>query len=151
MTGYRSVRDLDWPLLIVTLALCALGVLQIYSATVGTKWSDAWWKQIIWVGTGLAMMWVAAMFDYHVLLTQITYLYLTAMVVLAATTFAGSKVFGSTRWIKIGGFTLQTSEFVKIVLILAVARYLTEMKNGTSLTWGDLGRLAPSSWFPWRW
>jgi rod shape determining protein RodA len=123
------------------LALCALGVLQIYSATIGTKWQDAWWKQIIWVATGLAMMWVAAMFDYHVLLTQITYLYLTTMVVLAATTFAGSKVFGSTRWIKVGGFTLQTSEFVKIILILAVARYLTDMKTGATLTWGDLGKL----------
>ncbi len=49
---YRPLRDLDWPLLIVTLILCGSGVLQIYSATQGTKWADAWWKQIVWVARG---------------------------------------------------------------------------------------------------
>src|SRR5581483_3351059 len=58
---YRPLRDLDWPLLIVTLILCGLGVLQIYSATQDTRWADAWWKQIVWVATGLAMMWVVSM------------------------------------------------------------------------------------------
>jgi rod shape determining protein RodA len=137
----RSLRDLDWPLLAVTLVVCGLGILQVYSATIATKWHDAWWKQILWVTSGLAMMWVAAMFDYHALLGRVTYLYLAAIVVLAGTTFAGSKIFGSTRWIKVAGFTLQTSEFVKIVLILVVARYLTETKSGSSLTWADMGKL----------
>jgi rod shape determining protein RodA len=137
----RSIRDLDWTLLVVTLALCGLGVLQIYSATLSTKWEDAWWKQIMWVVTGLVMMWVAANLDYHALLSRVVYLYLAAMVVLVATTFAGSKVFGSTRWIKVAGFTLQTSEFVKIVLVLVVARYLTDIKAGAALTWKDLAKL----------
>jgi rod shape determining protein RodA len=137
----RSIRDLDWTLLVVTLALCGLGVLQIYSATLSTKWEDAWWKQILWVVTGLVMMWVAANLDYHALLSRVVYLYLAAMVVLVATTFAGSKVFGSTRWIKVAGFTLQTSEFVKIVLVLVVARYLTDIKAGAALTWKDLAKM----------
>jgi rod shape determining protein RodA len=137
---YRSIRDLDWPLTIVTLALCGLGILQIYSATAATKWQDAWWKQIIWVVTGLAIMWVAASIDYHALLGRVLYLYAGAVVLLLATAFAGDKVFGSTRWIKVGGFTLQTSEFVKIVLILVVARYLTDFQ-ADELEWKDLARL----------
>ncbi len=137
----RSIRDLDWTLLAVTLALCGLGVLQIYSATLSTKWQDAWWKQIIWVVSGLVMMWVAASLDYHALLSRVAYFYLAAMAVLVITTFAGSKVFGSTRWIKLAGFTFQTSEFVKIVLILVVARYLTDIKAGVPLTWRDMGKL----------
>jgi rod shape determining protein RodA len=141
MPVYRSIRDLDWPLLIVTLALCVLGVLQIYSATLATKWQDAWWKQIVWVLTGLVIMWIAAMFDYHQLLGRVTYLYIGALVLLVATTFFGNKVFGSTRWIKVAGFTLQTSEFVKIVLILLVARFLTEAKSGSTLSWKELGKL----------
>ncbi|HMF74339.1 MAG TPA: rod shape-determining protein RodA [Bryobacteraceae bacterium] len=137
----RSIRDLDWLLVAVTLALCGLGVLQIYSATLSTKWEDAWWKQIVWVVTGLVIMWVTANLDYHALLSRVTYFYLGAMAVLVMTTFGGTKVFGSTRWIKVAGFTLQTSEFVKIVLILVVARYLTDIKAGAALTWGDLGKL----------
>ena len=120
MNFYKSIRDLDWPLLIVSLALCALGTLQIYSATLGTKWGDAWWKQIVWVGSGLVMMWVVASLDYHFLMGQVFYLYAAAVALLITTAMVGNKVFGSTRWIRVGGFTLQTSEFVKIVLILLV-------------------------------
>jgi rod shape determining protein RodA len=148
--GYRSLRDLDWPLMVVTLALCALGILQIYSATNSTKWADAWWKQIIWIGTGLVMMWVTSTIDYHALLERVPYFYIGAVFLLLVTLFLGNKVFGGTRWIRLAGFTLQTSEFVKIVLILLVARYLTDAKllgsaeklnGGKNLTWSDLGRL----------
>jgi len=127
---YRSIRDLEWPLLFITLALCGLGILQIYSATSGTRWQDAWWKQIVWVGTGLAIMWVVSLLDYHSLLGHRTfYMYIGAVVLLIATAFIGNKVFGSTRWIKIGAFTLQTSEFVKIVLVILIATYLTSLKS----------------------
>lgn len=148
--GYRSLRDLDWVLLAVTLSLCGLGILQIYSATNSTKWADAWWKQLIFIGTGLVMMWVTSMIDYHALLERVPYFYVGSVLLLVVTMFVGNKVFGSTRWIRVGGFTLQTSEFVKIVLILLVARYLTDARllgsgdklNGDKLlTWKDLGRL----------
>jgi rod shape determining protein RodA len=141
VTDYHSIRDLDWTLLIVTIALCTLGVLQIYSATDGTHWADAWWKQIIWFATGLAMLWVMAMIDYHTLLSRVYYFYAAAILLLILTAVAGNKVFGSTRWIRVAGFTLQTSEFVKIVLILLVAKYLTDLKSET-LDWKHLGRLA---------
>jgi len=137
---YRPLKDLDWPLLIVTLILCGLGVLQIYSATQGTHWADAWWKQIIWIATGLIMMWVVATIDYHSLLGRVVYLYSAAVALLVLTLVLGNRVFGSTRWIRVGGFTLQTSEFVKIVLILLIAKYLTELKSET-LEWRDLAKL----------
>ena len=38
MPGYRSLRDLDWPMLILAFAICSLGVLQIFSATHDTTW-----------------------------------------------------------------------------------------------------------------
>jgi len=138
---YRSLRDLDWPLSIVTLALCTLGVLQIYSATVATKWHDAWWKQIIWVATGLVMMWVVSTMDYHALLGRVVYLYAACVALLLATLIVGNKVFGSTRWIGFGSFKLQTSEFVKIVLILVIAKFLTDWKVDT-LDWREIAKLA---------
>ena len=55
MARYRSYRDLDWPLLLITLIICGLGVLQIYSATRDTRWEDAWWKQLIWIGIALLL------------------------------------------------------------------------------------------------
>jgi rod shape determining protein RodA len=140
MPSYRSIRDLDWPLLAVTLGICALGVLQIYSATLGTHWQDAWWKQIVWVATGMVMMWITANIDYHSLLGRVIYFYAGAIALLIATLFLGSRIFGSTRWIRVAGFTLQTSEFVKIVLILLLAKYLSDLR-AEDLTWKDLAKL----------
>ena len=129
MPRYRSIRDLDWSLLAITLVICALGVVQIYSATHGTKFEDAWWKQIVWIGLGLGLMWLVASIDYHTLLGQVGFFYITAVIALAVTVFAGTKIFGSRRWISIGGMNFQISEFAKLVVILMVARYLSELKR----------------------
>ncbi len=137
----RSIRDLDWSLVIITLLLCGLGVLQIYSATALTKWQDAWWKQLIWIATGLVMMWVVAQLDYHTLLSRVFFLYAAVVGLLIVTALFGNKVFGSTRWIHVGGFTLQTSEFVKIVLILLAAKFLSDLRVD-KLKWEEIAKLA---------
>ena len=128
---YFSLRDLDWPLVIIAIVISALGVLQIYSATYATQWRGAWWKQIIFVVAGLAIMWFMASIDYHSLMGKVPILYLVSIVTLMAVLLVGTRVFGSRRWIIILGFTFQISEFVKLVLILLVARFLTELRTDT--------------------
>src|SRR5689334_18066512 len=127
MARYRSIRDLDWSLLIITLIICSLGILQIYSATHDTKFSDAWWKQGIWVVVAIGTMWVASSIDYHTLLAQVPVLYGLSIAVLLVTFGFGKTVFGSRRWINVPGTGLnfQISEFVKVVIILVVTRYLS--------------------------
>jgi rod shape determining protein RodA len=130
MARYLSRRDIDWPLLLITLLICAVGVLQIYSATRDTIWQDAWWKQILYVFLGLLLMWIIMVVDYHTLLHHVTLMYIMSVLALAGTYAIGKTVFGSRRWIPLaGGFHLQVSEFVKLVIILLVARYLTELKK----------------------
>ncbi len=131
MSRYRSFRDLDWSLLAITLIICALGILQIYSATHDTKWSDAWWKQAVWIVVAIGIMWAASSVDYHTLLAQVPVLYIVAIAALLATFEFGRLAFGSRRWITIPGtgFNFQISEFVKLVIILLVARYLAELKR----------------------
>ncbi len=129
MGSHRSIRDLDWPMLILALAICGLGVLQIYSATHDTGWRDAWWKQIIWIVVAFVAMWVVTLIDYHTLLAQVPLLYGVSVVTLIGTFILGMTVFGSRRWIGSRGLHLQVSEFVKVMLILLVARYLTELKT----------------------
>ncbi len=141
MARYRSLGDLDWPLLVVTVAICAMGVLQIYSATLGTVWADAWWKQTLYVLAGLVLMWVAASIDYHTLMGQAFIYYLLALAALVGVLLFGKEVFGGRRWIPLGaGFHLQVSEFVKMVLVLLVARYVTDLK-GDRLETQDLAKL----------
>jgi rod shape determining protein RodA len=129
MARYRSYRDLDWPLLAVALIISGLGVLQIYSATRDTHWEDAWWKQIIWIAIAAGLMWLVMSIDYHTLLGQIPLLYAMSVGSLVGVLLIGRLVFGSRRWIKLLGVNLQVSEFVKLVIILVVARYMSELRS----------------------
>ncbi len=129
MAQYRSIRDLDWPMVIIAVVICGMGVLQIYSATRDTVWDDAWWKQGLWIAAGLVLMWVMSQIDYHNLLGQTVLFYCLALGSLITVLFIGTTVFGGRRWLGYGGFKFQISEFVKTVIILLVARYLTELKT----------------------
>ena len=129
MAQYRSIRDLDWPLIVVTMVICAMGVLQIYSATRDTVWDDTWWKQALWVVAGLFLMWIVSQIDYHTLLGQAFIFYFLSLASLFAVLFIGTTKFGGRRWIGYGSFRLQISEFVKTVIVLLVTRYLMELKT----------------------
>ncbi len=149
MGQYRSIRDFDWPLLIIALAISGGGVLQIYSATHDSgAWDDAWWKQVIWIVAGLVLMWMATKIDYHTLLGQVPVFYALTVVALIGTYAIGKMVFGSRRWIGFGGVHLQVSEFAKLVIVLLVARYLSELK-GDRLESRDLLKLGGLVLIPW--
>src|SRR5215510_586030 len=130
MTDYRSIRDLDWPLLIISFIICGFGVVQIFSATRNTVWHDAWWKQMVFICGGMLLMYLVTLIDYHALLHHVTWMYLLAVVGLLGTLLIGREAFGSRRWIPLfGGFVFQVSEFVKLVIVLLVARFLTDLKS----------------------
>ena len=130
ITDLRSLRDLDWLMILIALALCALGVLQIYSATHDTKFLNVWWRQILYIVVGLILMWVVCTLDYHTLIGQVPILYIGTVVLLLVAATLGTKLFGSRRWIPLFfGFSFQVSEFAKVVIVLLVARYLTSLRR----------------------
>lgn len=129
MSPYNSIRDVDWGLLLTSLAICVLGVVQIFSATRGTVWQDAWWKQILFIGAGLFLMWMVTLVDYHTLMRHVPLMYGVSAASLLAVLLVGKQAFGSTRWIPVAGTHLQVSEFVKLVIILMVARFMTELRT----------------------
>src|SRR6478736_7680638 len=130
MTKHLSARDIDWTVLLIVLLICGVGVLQIYSATRDTDYTAAWWKQIVYVVGGLFLMWLVMAVDYHSMLHYVPALYIGSMAALLITYIIGEKAYGSKRWIPVGfGVHLQVSEFVKLVIILLVARYLTELRT----------------------
>jgi rod shape determining protein RodA len=137
MRRFLSFRDFDWALLAMVLALCAVSVFEIYSATLHTKYSGFHNKQILWIAAGLVAMFIFAKIDYHQLLDWVPWAYGVCLVALVAVLAVGHKVLGARRWIGIGSMRFQPSEWVKLVLILAVARYFANL-GGRSLTWKDI-------------
>lgn len=128
MTRYFSLRDFDWLLLTFVLLICGLGVMEIYSATLHTKFVGVHTKQVYWVMGGMVLMLLMSLIDYHALLDKIHWFYIASVVSLVAVLVIGKKYLGARRWIQMpGGQHFQPSEWVKLVLILALAKYFADL------------------------
>jgi rod shape determining protein RodA len=138
MRRFLSFRDFDWTLLAFVLALSVISVLEIYSATLHTKFVHFDEKQVLWLLGGLVSMFLLSLIDYHLLLDIAVWAYGICLVALVAVLAVGTKVMGGRRWIRLpGGIHFQPSEWVKLVLILVIARYFTTL-SGRELTWKDI-------------
>jgi len=124
MTGQYRARDFDWTLLVLALLIAVLGVMEIYSTTLNTSWQGAHTRQIVWVALGLLLFWLCSSIDYHWLVEQAPVFYVLSILGLVAVAAFGDVVNGSKRWLPLpGGVQLQVSEFLKVVLVLLVARF----------------------------
>ena len=117
-------RDFDWILLGFVLVLSVISVLEIKSATAHTKFHGFDTKQIEFLALGLVLMFILSFIDYHRLIDIATPAYVISIIALVAVHVVGTKVLGARRWINLGGGVhFQPSEWVKLVLIVAVARF----------------------------
>ena len=140
MRRFLSLRDFDWTLLGFVMMLSIISVLEIYSATLHTKFLGFHMHrmQILWILGGLVAMFVMSIIDYHKLLSAIYWIYGFCLVSLVAVLAVGTRVNGGKRWIKLpGGAHFQPSEWVKLVLIVLVARYFTNLSSREP-TWKDI-------------
>lgn len=139
MRRMLSFRDFDWGLLLMVLAICVISVLEIHSATLHTKYLGFDKKQVAWVIGGLAAMFIFSRIDYHKLIDLVPWFYGFFLLALAAVLVPGigHKALGARRWIKLGPILFQPSEWMKLVMILAVARYFANL-GGRYLSWREI-------------
>jgi rod shape determining protein RodA len=137
MSRYVSFRDFDWLLLIFVLMICGLGVMEIRSATMHTKFAGSHIRQVYWVLGGVGAMFLISAINYQALLDRIHWFYIAAVASLMGVLVFGSKALGAKRWIQMpGGNHFQPSEWVKLILILAVAKYFADLQS-RELSWSD--------------
>jgi rod shape determining protein RodA len=139
MRRLSSFRDFDWVLLGFVLVLSVISVLEIKSATVHTKFHGFDHKQLGFLAVGLVLMFLISMIDYHRLIDIVHWAYGISILSLIAVLTVGTKVLGARRWIRVPGGHFQPSEWIKLVLIVAVARYFWGLA-GRELTWKDIGK-----------
>jgi rod shape determining protein RodA len=134
---FLSFRDFDWWLLCLVLVLGVVSVLEIYSTTVHTRFASFESKQILFIAVGIVCMFILAKIDYHRLIDLSPWMYGIFLVSLVAVRLVGHKALGARRWIALGPIQFQPSEWVKLVLILAMARYIANI-GGRNLTWKEI-------------
>ena len=132
MKKFVSLRDFDWVLLFFVLLICAVGVMQIYSATMSSRFADVHMhiKQIYWIAGGIAGMLLLSFINYEALLDSVHWMYIAAILSLGAVLAFGKVYGGGKRWIRLpAGIHFQPSEWVKLILILAMAKYFSDMRQ----------------------
>ncbi len=130
-------REYDWWLLTLVLAICTIGVAEIYSATHASHLAGMHTKQLWWLGLGLVCLFVLSRIDYHLILDQAPVFYLIGLAALVAVLVVGHTRFGAKRWIPLLGQYLQVSELVKLIIIIQLASFFSEVRSD-HLSLGDL-------------
>ena len=121
-------RKYDISLLVVVFLLVGIGLLILYSTSAyngEVKFHDSFYylKTIL----GIILMFVMANIDYHIWQHFAVMGYIVALVLSTAVLFIGDEYNGSKRWLSLGPFSFQPSEYAKIALILFIS-YIV-MKN----------------------
>ena len=127
MLERRLYFYLDWALIAAIAALCAAGLAMIYSTTGGP--GRIYWTQVYAVGLGVIAMGAALVVDYRSLADKSHIFYLLLIASLVAVMLFGSKQMGAQRWLDLGVFNLQPSEFAKATLALVLAKLLGDSRR----------------------
>lgn len=124
MFKHYRLRDYDFKLIILVLAVSMIGVIAIGSAKESLQT-----KQFVGVLGGLLLMVVISLIDYSRLLKLYWLMYGANFILLLAVIFLGDSGGGAQRWLEIGSFRFQPSETAKIILILFFAQFIMKHKE----------------------
>ena len=122
MTIREKLYNISFSYVMFIVILAAIGIVMLYSAANG-NWSPWAINQLIRFGMGFAVMIVLALTDIKLLLRYAYIFYFITLILLVVVEVAGHTGMGATRWINLGFIKLQPSEFMKIAMVLVLARY----------------------------
>ncbi len=124
----RYLKQFDWILIITTILLVAIGLLSIYSSSIGKEDFSNFKKQLIFLGIGIILMFSLSFFDWRFFRESphlILILYFVCLISLAGLFFFAPEIRGVKGWYKIGPISIDPIEFTKIVLIILLAKYFS--------------------------
>ncbi|HPP47975.1 MAG TPA: rod shape-determining protein RodA, partial [Accumulibacter sp.] len=115
------VARLDWPLLLITIAIMATGLATVYSATYDAN--NRLLAQSLNMVVGFVAMWTVAQLPPQKLMRFGLPLYILGVILLLLVFVVGVKVNGAKRWLPLGFTRIQPSEMLKIAVPLMLAWY----------------------------
>jgi rod shape determining protein RodA len=124
----KLLRELDFTVIIAVVLIVLFGTMNIYSATHLRYGNTFMRNQLIWLVVGLILTYFILVFDYSIIqgYANIIYWFGIFLLILNDTIFK-STVNGASSWMKIGGFSMQPSEFAKLGMIIMLAKQLDSM------------------------
>lgn len=124
----NQLKRLNWDIIIPAVILVIFGLLGIYSASIAKDDLGNFYKQIGFFVVGFSIMVFVSFFDYRILKNNsrlILFLYGICLLLLIGLYFFAPEIRGTRGWYKIGIFSLDPIEPVKIILIILLAKYFS--------------------------
>lgn len=126
----RLLKNFDWFLFSIALLISVIGLVNLYSATYQTGFK-VFQKQLVWAVLGVVVMVLISFLDYRTLERYTHHMYAVFILLLIVVLVFSKAVLGSKRWLSLGSVTIQPSEFVKILIILVLAKfYYNDFEGG---------------------
>ena len=129
-------KGFDVRLICYYLALVFIGWITIYStcyipdgSTPIFDFGQPYSKQMLWIGTSIVLATVILLIDSGIIQHYAYFFYLFCLLLMILVLFVGAEINGAKSWIKIGGFSLQPTEFMKVATALAMAKFMQEGKT----------------------
>jgi len=127
MLSPRRFANIPWGMVGLIALIALIGLSAVYSATYTAKGpSTLFYKQMVWIATGMFVMFLMIIPDYHTVGRYAYILYAASIIMLILVMVMGKTGMGAQRWLAIGSFAFQPSELAKLALTLALARYFAE-------------------------
>lgn len=134
----KMSKGFDVRLIVYYLALVFIGWITIYStcyipdgSTHIFDFSQPYSKQLLWIGTSIVLATVILLIDSGIIQHYAYFFYLFCLFLMILVLFIGAEINGAKSWIKIGGFSIQPTEFMKVATALAMAKFMQEGKTAT--------------------
>lgn len=133
-TALRArLKDFDWIMLIITILLFAYGTIVIYSTATAQALTQLTRNQVIFGGIGLILFISFSIINYRFFKSIALYLYILTLIMLVLVLVVGRATHGAVRWLNIGFFQLQPSEFAKLFLIIVLAKFFSSHKDDSNI------------------
>ncbi len=124
----RNLKNLDWILIISAILLVGIGLLSIYSSSLGKEDFLNFKKQAAFFGIGIFLMFFFSFFDWRIFRENsylVLIIYVISLLSLIGLFFFAPEIRGVKSWYKLGPFSIDPIEFTKIVLIIVLAKYFS--------------------------
>ncbi|WP_018132242.1 rod shape-determining protein RodA [Effusibacillus pohliae] len=137
----RHIKDFDFLMLLVLLAISAISTVAVYSTTVHRPGMEDWYvKEVAWQIVSYIGTLFFAILDYEMFRNRVAWIGYGISLFLLVIVFAFPAVKGAHSWILLPGFQFQPSEFAKIFVILTIADYMAKIRQQqTAFGWKQFG------------
>ncbi len=140
MSAPQRFARVDWPVFLLALVLCGVGLLNVYSGTrvFSSSGIPLFYRQLVWILLGAGFFFFFSFLGPGVIEEMAWRIFIAVVALLLVVLLVGKVRGGAQRWLSLGFFNFQPSELAKIALVLVLGSFFSEMYNYGGIGLRDL-------------